>query len=48
MDSLHKVIPQSAQKYDVIVLPASVSLLYCLGLPETSFKESSETKRLVL
>ncbi len=31
-----------------MVLPASVGLLYCLGVPETSLKESSVTIKVVL
>jgi hypothetical protein len=42
------VTPQSAQKKEVMVLPASVGLLYCLGVPETSLKESSVTIKVVL
>ena len=42
------VVPQSPQKFEVMIFPASVTLLYCLGVPDSIFKASLLTKRLML
>ena len=48
VDCLHKVVPQSPQKYEVTMLPESTGLLNCFGVPDSNFRELLSTKRLVL
>ena len=48
VDSRHIVVPQSPQKYDVMVFSASVGLLYSFGVPDFNSSASQLTNMLQL